>query len=137
MPNVWKLERVRGTKFCRNVSNEKSCEIPGLQLIPFLSYSGKTKRRENKIPPPPQVRVKSLIRKLQDLCFRACNPSLYFLANHCGYQFSEVLTEVFLRILMFSVHRFTFCSSKFHKYIIRGTHAIQVITGEIRLFDFT
>ena len=54
--------------------------------------------------PPPQVRVKSLIRKLQDLCFRACNPSLYFLANHCGYQFSEVLTEVFLRILMFSVH---------------------------------
>ena len=109
----------------------------GYSLYRFWVIQERPKGGRIKSPPPPQVRVKSLIRKLQDLCFRACNPSLYFLANHCGYQFSEVLTEVFLRILMFSVHWFTFCSSKFHKYIIRGTHAIQVITGEIRLFDFT
>ena len=45
------------TKFGTNVANRmlnvtECCKIPWLQLLPILSYSGKT-NWEDKIPPPP------------------------------------------------------------------------------------
>ena len=39
-PNIWRLQRVRNTKFDTNVSNKmlECYKMPGLQFLPFLSY---------------------------------------------------------------------------------------------------
>ena len=68
LPNIWRLGRVSDTKHGANVSNKmllKALKMPGLQLLPFMSYWGKSNRGAVKLPspapPPPfwtQIRVK-------------------------------------------------------------------------------
>ena len=43
LPNIWRLGRVKNTKFGSNISFE-CCKMPGLQILQFLSYLGKTNR---------------------------------------------------------------------------------------------
>ena len=43
LSNIWRLGQVKDTKFA-NAANTKYRKMPGLQLLPFLSYEGKTNR---------------------------------------------------------------------------------------------
>ena len=77
-PEIWKLEIPPSGDWVESgISNlthmylmncTKCCKMPGLQLLPFLSYEGKTNRGVKLPPsPPPQTRIKK----------RSCASSAY------------------------------------------------------------
>ena len=61
------------------------CKMPGLQLLQFLSYYGKTSRGEEgginlPSPPPTQIRVKEIVWALHD-AFLICFSNFWYFSN--------------------------------------------------------
>ena len=85
MPNIWRLVKVLDTKFGTNVSNKICCKIPGLQLLPFLRYLGKTNwEGGGKITPrPPRLGVTNKPKQKKITVFLKKTFTIHHICSNC------------------------------------------------------